>query len=60
LIKPPAMPGGAEKAVVDVVTENASDGKMKKVSQTEIIKPRRRSEWTIPVYHTQDGNASTT
>jgi hypothetical protein len=46
------MPGRAEKAVADVVTENASDGKMNKVSQTEIIKPRRRSEWTIPVYHT--------
>ena len=52
------MVGRAEKAEAGVMTKNASKGRMIAVSQTEIKNQRRRSEWTVQVYHTPDGNAN--
>jgi len=47
--------------VCGVMTKNASDDRMTLVSQTEIITTKGGGpKWTIPVYHTRSGNASTT
>jgi len=58
-INPPALLVRDEQAEVGMVKRNASYGKMIKVSQTEIKTIGGGPKWTIPVYHTRSGNAST-